>query len=89
MSSISIIEYAIGYPKKLDNETQVLKKDTVYMSLRTWRYLSVLTSELHLIDQHRQCWKTLCMGQERKGHHQAYSAVNSISYSNDQTEKTW
>lgn len=38
MSSISIIEYAIRYPKKLDNETQLLKKDTIYMSLRTWRY---------------------------------------------------
>lgn len=89
MSSLSIIEYAIGYPKKLDNETQGLKKDTIYMSLKTRRYLSVLTLECHLLDQHRQCWKTLCMVQERKGHHQAYLAVNSVSCSNDQTEKTW
>lgn len=47
---------------------------------------SVLTLEPHLIDQHWQCWETLCMVQERKSHHQAYSAMNSVSYSHDPTD---
>lgn len=86
MSSISITEYAIVYPKNFDNATLLLKKDTVYKSPRTWRYLinaDLLTS----IDSDGKRCAWYKRGNDIIRLH--HSAVNSISYSDDPTEKTW